>query len=385
MPAQVIDADGHVIEPEEMFASIDPEYCKRRPVAVTLPPDTEFGPSDKVWLVEGKIMPNIGGRGPTGRTTFFLPGSKLGKISQASEGDQTLTDIPARLQGMDRFQVDQQVVYPTMFLASIAEDPKLEAALFRCYNDWMARAGDESGKRVRWMAVIPFRDPELGVQEVRRVSQMGAAGVFTMGIIWEKQLSDPSFFPIYEAMSEEDLPLGVHLGWGSPKVTEVFTDSNSFFTSATIPVIWGFTYIMAHGLLGRFPKLRVGFIESGSEWVPYTINQLRRRYRPPTVLRKPGSLKPGSLGGTSIEEDLYRDPVDWFKEGRAFVACEPEEDLPYLINHIGEDGLMLSSDYPHGDPSADEPYVEKIAARTDVPERAKQKMLGENAARFYRL
>ncbi len=46
---------------------------------------------------------------------------------------------------------------------------------------------------------------------------------------------------------------------------------------------------------------------------------------------------------------------------------------------------MLSSDYPHGDPSADEPYVEKISARQDVSERAKQKMLGENAARFYRL
>src|SRR5712691_10182939 len=77
MPAQVIDADGHVIEPEEMFAAIDPDFCKRRPIAVTIPPDTEWGPSDKVWLVEGKIMPNIGGRGPTGRTTFFLPGSKL--------------------------------------------------------------------------------------------------------------------------------------------------------------------------------------------------------------------------------------------------------------------------------------------------------------------
>jgi len=24
---KTIDADGHVIEPEEMFASIDPEYC----------------------------------------------------------------------------------------------------------------------------------------------------------------------------------------------------------------------------------------------------------------------------------------------------------------------------------------------------------------------
>lgn len=46
---------------------------------------------------------------------------------------------------------------------------------------------------------------------------------------------------------------------------------------------------------------------------------------------------------------------------------------------------MLSSDCPHGDPSADESYVDKIAARNDISEPAKQKMLGQNAARFYRL
>ena len=82
---------------------------------------------------------------------------------------------------------------------------------------------------------------------------------------------------------------------------------------------------------------------------------------------------------------MYRDPVDWFREGRAFVACEPEEDLPYLLHHLGEDGLMLSSDYPHGDPSADETFVDKIQSRDDISEPVKQKLLGENAARFYRL
>ena len=61
-----------------------------------------------------------------------------------------------------------------------------------------------------------------------------------------------------------------------------------------------------------------------------------------------------------------------------------DEDLPYLLKHLGEDGLMLSSDYPHGDPSADESYVAKLQARGDIPEGVKGKLLGENAARFFR-
>jgi len=378
---KVIDADSHVIEPEQMFATIPPEYCKRRPVALDLPPDTEWGDANRVWLIEGKVMPNISGRGPAGRTTFLLPGA-LGSLKRlASQGDQTLEDVPARLSAMDKFNIDVEIVYPTMFLASCVDDVELEAVLFRAYNDWLAAASAKSGGRVHWMALIPFRNPEAAVREVRRVSELGAAGVFTMGVVWDRQLNDPSLFPIYQAMNDENLPLGVHLGWGAPKATELFTDSNAFFCSATIPVIWGFTYVMSHGLLNRFPKLRVGFIESGSEWVPYAINQLRRRHRPPTVIR-PGQ---GLVGGPAVDPNLYRDPVDWFQEGRAFVACEPEENLPYLVNYLGEDGLMLASDYPHGDPSADEPFVDKIRSRDDVSERVKQKMLGENAARFYRL
>ena len=67
------------------------------------------------------------------------------------------------------------------------------------------------------------------------------------------------------------------------------------------------------------------------------------------------------------------------------MACEMDEDLPYLIGGLGADGLMLSSDHPHGDPPPDETYVEKIEAAEEISERVKAKLLGESAARFYRL
>ena len=167
-------------------------------------------------------------------------------------------------------------------------------------------------------------------------------------------------------------------------VTQLF-EPNAFFCSAAIPVIWGFTFIMTSGLLGRFPKLRVGFIETGAEWVPYTINQVRRSYQPLTVLRDKNRPSPFRNRRGGLNRELYRDPVDWFKEGRAFVTCEMDEDIPYLIGRLGEDGLMLSSDYPHGDPSADESYVDKLAVTEELSEPVKVKLLGENAARFYRL
>jgi predicted TIM-barrel fold metal-dependent hydrolase len=377
---QVIDADGHVIEPEAMFSYLEEGFHPHRPHLVLLPPDTAWGEANGVWLIEGKMLPNIGGVG--GRTTFSVPGTNRSLKSAASVGDQTLEDVPARLAALDRFGIDQQVVFPTMFLVNAIQDVRLEAALFRAYNSYMADACARSQGRLNWAAPIPFRDPQAALKEIQRVSDLGAAGIFVLGVVFDRHLNDPEFFSLYDAMSELDLPLCIHLGWGAPKVTELFPDAHSFFCSATTPVIWSFVYVMSYGLLGRFPKLRVGFIETGAEWVPYMVNQLRRRAKPPSKIT-PQIVQ--AVGPATIDRAYYRDPADWFREGRAFVACESEEDLPYLLHHLGEDGLMLASDYPHGDPSADEAFVDEIKRREDVPERVKAKLIGGNAARLYRL
>jgi predicted TIM-barrel fold metal-dependent hydrolase len=375
----VVDADGHVIEPEAMFAELPKEFYPRRPILVFMPTDTLREDFNGCWILEGKTYPTMGGRG---RTTFFIPGDERSKKMDVSLGSQTLADVDARVADLDRFHIDIQVVFPTMFLVSVAEDVKLEGALFQAYNTYVGRACAKSNGRVRWVALVPFRDPELAVQEVRRVKELGAVGIFTMGMVWDRTLADPAFFPIYEQATALDLPICVHLGWASPQLTNLFVDSHAFFCSATIPVMWGFMYTMGSGLLNRFPKLRIGFLESGSEWVPYAIKQLRRRVKPPSVIR--GEARRPTFG-TGIDREYYRDPEELFCSGRAFVNCEGDEDVGYLLKHLGEDALMCSSDFPHGDPSAEENYVSRWRERTDIPERVKEKVLGGNAARFFGL
>ena len=375
----VIDADGHIIEPEGMFEHLSEEFYLRRPIPVHLPADTVRGDFNGCWLIEGKSVPNIGSRG---RTTASVSWTERSKKIDVSLGSQTLEDMEARLSDLDRFHIDCQIVFPTMFLAAVAEDVKLEGALFHAYNTYVGQACAKSKGRVRWTALLPFRDPEAAVTEMRRASDLGASGVFTMGMVWERNLADPEFFPIYEEAAGLDLPLCVHLGWGSPQVTQLFSDSHAFFCSAIVPVMWGFMYTMGAGLLSRFPKLRLGFLETGSAWVPYAMQQIRRRVEPPTVIVYQGQRRPVD---NAIDRRYYRDPEEFFRSGRAFVNCEGDEDFDYLLKHVGEDGLMCSSDFPHGDPSAEENYVSRWRERSDMPERVKEKLLGKNAERFFRL
>ncbi len=55
----VIDADGHIIEPEGMFDHLPEEFHLRRPIPVRLPADTVRGDFNGCWLIEGKSVPNI--------------------------------------------------------------------------------------------------------------------------------------------------------------------------------------------------------------------------------------------------------------------------------------------------------------------------------------
>ncbi len=180
---KVIDADGHIIEPEGMFEHLPEEFHLRRPIPVRLPADTVRGDFNGCWLIEGKSVPNIGSRG---RTTASLSWTERSKKIDVSLGSQTLEDMEARLSDLNRFHIDCQIVFPTMFLAAVAEDVKLEGALFHAYNTYVGRACAESKGRVRWTALLPFRDPEAAVKEMRRASDLGASGIFTMGMVWER-------------------------------------------------------------------------------------------------------------------------------------------------------------------------------------------------------
>jgi len=63
-----------------------------------------------------------------------------------------------------------------------------------------------------------------------------------------------------------------------------------------------------------------------------------------------------------------------------------DEDLPYILNCVGEDNLMVGSDYTHRDPSMELEFrkeLEKRAAQGDIPERAIQKILYDNPKAFY--
>jgi len=138
---------------------LPPELHERRPIPITLPPDTAWRDHNAVWLVDRKVRSSAA-------TPTTMDHAKKKSVSLPS---QELTDVSARLADLDRYGIEKQVIYPSSWLACMAEDAELEAALARSYNTFMARQCNASGGRLFYGAVIPFRRPELAIQEIRRV------------------------------------------------------------------------------------------------------------------------------------------------------------------------------------------------------------------------
>jgi predicted TIM-barrel fold metal-dependent hydrolase len=77
-----------------------------------------------------------------------------------------------------------------------------------------------------------------------------------------------------------------------------------------------------------------------------------------------------------------------FKDNRVYITCQVDEDLPYILKCVGEDNLMVGSDYTHRDPSMELEFRKELQARADkgdIPQSAVQKILYENPKTFYGL
>jgi predicted TIM-barrel fold metal-dependent hydrolase len=178
-------------------------------------------------------------------------------------------------------------------------------------------------------------------------------------------LDNRYFAPIYAQAARLDLTICIHTGSGSRYLMQLFDveRNHTFAHNRVLPVV-AFRDLVANRIPEQFPRLRWGFIEAAASWVPYIVHVLRR----------------------SVRADLKtKNPQDLFRDYRFWVACEADEELPHLLNYIGEDHLVIGSDYGHNDPSKEPEFVKHMRAREDVAPSVIEKILCDNPHRLYGL
>jgi predicted TIM-barrel fold metal-dependent hydrolase len=89
------------------------------------------------------------------------------------------------------------LIFPTIFLEPLSEDPRFEAALMKSYNSWMASACGKHPDRLKWAAVLPMRSVPEAVEETRHAKDLGAVSLAVYGTVGETLLSHEDFDPVW--------------------------------------------------------------------------------------------------------------------------------------------------------------------------------------------
>src|SRR5262245_41415589 len=171
---QVIDADSHIEEPDELWDYIEAGYRARRPRMVDLR-KAGVGDLDVRWLIDGALHPKP--RGGGGRGGGAPAASAVATRRPCGSGSQSMTDPAARLRDLDRAGIDTQVMLPTLMNSRLTDDVEFEAALVAAYNTWLGERCRVDSHRLKWAAILPLRTPHRAALEVRRARELGAACV----------------------------------------------------------------------------------------------------------------------------------------------------------------------------------------------------------------
>jgi predicted TIM-barrel fold metal-dependent hydrolase len=373
-----IDADGHVLEPPDLWQQyLEPRF-RDRALRIVRDADglEELEIGGRRSTVSTKGMPSLlGVMGAPDLMTIALDPSRT-YVSEASYGSMDATE---RLRLLDAEGLDAAVLYPTLGLLWEAEldDAGLSQAYTRAYNRWICEFCAASDGRLIPTAHLSLTDPEAAADELARAVSQGARGCFVLPFTHARRpLAHPDHDRVFAAAQDLDVVFAIHPGF-EPEWAKGTRFAAADWTGPRLQLMEAvrgpdgvrhqFAACFDLGLFERFPRLRLLVLESGGSWVGHYLDRMDAVFGHTPI-----------HAGPSLKEK----PSDYFRE-RCWVSCDPDEGtLAPLIERFGADRFLWASDYPHADHSAD--YLkdlEDLAAA--LSERDRRQFLGDNVRALF--
>lgn len=343
----VIDADAHVIESERTWDYMEPSESRFRPLTIRIAGGGVKGGESEHWVIDGRVM----AKGPI-------------DVDGIERSLREMDDIDGRLRHMDQLGTDIQVLFPTLFLRPITTRQEVEVALYRSYNRWLGDIWKKGRGRLRWAVAAPTRNIDVAIEELRWGKEHGACAVFARGMEDDKLPSDPYFFPLYEAAAALDIPICIHAANGSFAIYDAFPIDTRMWRNK-IPGIHAFQALLTGGIPERFPTLRFGFVELSAQWVPYAVHHFVRQQE--------------KRGGKVLDRRTL------VPSSRFFVACQTDDDIPYVLSYTGEDNMVMGTDYGHADTASELEALQRLKHAEGVSSTAAGKILDANPRALFGL
>jgi predicted TIM-barrel fold metal-dependent hydrolase len=382
----IFDSDNHLYETPDAFVRHLPDRYRGVIDYVEVRGRTKI-------MVRGQVseyIPNptfeVVAR-PGAQEDYFRHGNPQGKSRREIFGEP-IRAIPAfrepepRLEAMDEYGVDRTMMYPT--LASLLEerlreDPLATHAVIHSFNEWIYETWEFNYKdRIFTTPVITLPIVEKAIEELEWVVARGAKAVLIRpapvpGYQGPRSFALPEFDPLWAKVVEHDLLVVMHgsdsgyaryYGEWQGRQSEFLP-----FQPKAFPMMWSerpaadaAAAAVCHGLVSRFPQLKLAIVELGGTWLEPLIKRLDYLYK-----KMPNEFAEPPV--QALRRNIYLCPF-W------------EEDFEYLAGLLGEDHVLFGSDWPHPEGLAiPSTYIDDLVSQGVGPE-AVRNFMGHNLARL---
>jgi len=279
--------------------------------------------------------------------------------------DSACWDPDVRLNEMDRDGVEMQVLSATPVL--FAYERPVEHALdcAQLFNDAALELCAQRKKRLKSFCQVPLQDIDASCKELSRCMRAGHLGVQIGNHVGDKNLDDPGIVTFLHHCSEEGAAVLVH-PWDMLAPQRMPKYMMPWTVGMPAETQLGIVAMILGGAFDKLPtKLRICFAHGGGSFA-FLLGRLENAWQHHPVAHGVCELPPGRY--------LNRFYVD--------SAVFDERALQFLVGTMGTGRVMLGSDYPF---PLGEHRVGTLIRRTDLPEPAKELLLGGNALEFLNL
>jgi uncharacterized protein len=372
----VIDADGHINEPHDLWENyLEPQFRDR---AIRIGCDAN---GRERLQIAGKpsryFTADILARG----RSMGLPFEERDKLTRTPYKDSAPfggNDPQERLQLLDFEGLAKAFIYPTLSLEWETEVTDLELAVAYCraYNRWIVDFCSDSDGRLIPIAHISLVDGRTDVEELERAVKAGCKGIFIAPYtITDKPHGHTDYDRFWAAAQDHNVPVAIH-PVAEPPNRRVYQRFREMYKWGEwwVDILGGqgpqqaFLALFQYGLFDRFPTVKVVMLESGAGWIGHMLDRMDAAYETPLGRSVPLKEKPS-----------------YYFQRQCWISADPDERaLPYLIEFLGPDKFFWATDYPHDDHTLG--YIKELDTLVaPLSDRTRRGILGENVARVYAL
>jgi predicted TIM-barrel fold metal-dependent hydrolase len=350
---QIVSADNHCEVTEDIFYQNFPARLKDKAPRVWF---------DRYW--------HIGF--PNGMQAF----GECDRIAELLENIFVRDGFNAAVRNahMDAEGVKQEIVFPQSLLGlTRLKDLEVRELMFRVYNEYVARLGAENAGRFHGVGVCSnWWDEDQVEGAIRQIVDLGLKTYMVpialrdlegRGLSYASERME-RFWSVAEAAG---LPVNFHVG-EDPSV-EGRGGFGSNYMTATGPFRKPLGELIFGGVFDRHPNLRVVFSEGQIYWVAGFLQDAEHCF---DALYDVFDVK------------IRQRPTDYWRSN--CYATFMVDRLGFeLLDYIGPDRIMWSSDYPHSESvfGIGWSVMQDVAKRT-TPAQTRD-ILGGTARKLYRL